>query len=189
MSFRFWLQNCLGNDSPESMCNIMAKGFRFMPLGLVRHRLLRCNIKAGVHACIRVADVSPRDVTIAEMRPALGEDGWFSLAHGDLCGGCQCVGEGGRWKSQNRKIVPLSLCRRTFKLKGNKKVHTWTEKSLCVFRISRSYVFCIYLMNVPCTFRIFMYMAMVHMEKLETNKFHNITGRLSPIIIWEIIIW
>ena len=28
----------------------------------------------------------------------------------------------GRWKSQYRKIVSLSLCRRTLKLKGNKKV-------------------------------------------------------------------
>ena len=39
----------------------------------------------------------------------------------------------GRWNSPNRKIVPLSLCRRTFKLKGNKKVRTWTEKSSSVF--------------------------------------------------------
>ena len=36
------------------------------------------------------------------MRPASGEDGWFSLARGDLCGG------GADKKSQNRKIVPLS---------------------------------------------------------------------------------
>ena len=60
--------------------------------------------------------------------------------------------------------MPLSLCRRTFKLKGNKKVRTWTEKSLRVFRVSRflcSMYICIYVMNVPCTFRIFMYMAMV----------------------------
>ena len=43
-----------------------------------------------------------------EMRHASGEDGWFSLARGDLCGGCH-TSWGGRWKSQNRKIVPLSL--------------------------------------------------------------------------------
>ena len=96
-----------------------------------------------------------------EMRPASGEDGWLSLARGDLCGGCHTCWWGCRWKSQNRKIVPLSLCRRTFILKGNKKVRTWTEKSLRVFRISRSYVLCIYVMNVQCTFRIFVYMAMV----------------------------
>ena len=88
-------------------------------------------------------------------------DGWRLLARGDLCGGCHtCLGRG-RWKSQYRKIVPLSWSRRTFKLKGNKMVRTWTEKSLRFFRISRSYILCIYVMNVPCTFRIFVYMAMV----------------------------
>ena len=25
---------------------------------------------------------------LAELRPASGEDGWLSLARGDLCGGC-----------------------------------------------------------------------------------------------------
>ena len=64
-------------------------------------------------------------------------DGWLSLTRGDLCGG-----GGGRLKSQNRKIVPLSLCRRTLKLKSNKKVRTWTKKSSSVFRVSRSYVLC-----------------------------------------------
>ena len=51
------------------------------------------------------------------------------------CGGCHtCCG--GRWKSQHRKIVPLSLCRKTFKLKDNKKFPTWTKKSSSVFRVS-----------------------------------------------------
>ena len=49
-----------------------------------------------------------------------------------------------------------------FKLKGNKRFRTWTKKLLHVFRISRSYVLCIYVINVPCTFCIFVYMAMVH---------------------------
>ena len=85
------------------------------------HGLLRCNINAGVHASARRADVSLRDVTIAqtgngaskcewrqlaELRPASGEDGWLSLA----CGGHGQVSHemGGRWKSQNRKNVYLS---------------------------------------------------------------------------------
>ena len=42
-----------------------------------------------------------------EMRPASEENGWFSIAHGDLCGGCHTCWWG-RWKSQNRKIVYLS---------------------------------------------------------------------------------
>ena len=29
------------------------------------------------------------------MRPASGEDGWFSLARGDLCGGCHTCWRGG----------------------------------------------------------------------------------------------
>ena len=35
---------------------------------------------------------------LVEMRPASGEDGWLSLARGDLCGGCHTcwVGGGGR---------------------------------------------------------------------------------------------
>ena len=44
---------------------------------------------------------------------------------------------GGRWKSQKRKIVPLLMSKKNFKLKGNKKFCTWTKKSLRVFRISR----------------------------------------------------
>ena len=47
------------------------------------------------------------DTGRVEMRPASGEDSWFSLARGDLCGGCHTCWGGGRWKSQNRKIVPL----------------------------------------------------------------------------------
>ena len=34
-------------------------------------------------------------VSRVEMRPASGEDGWFSLAGGDLCGACHiCLGRG-----------------------------------------------------------------------------------------------
>ena len=48
-------------------CNIMAEGFRFMLLGLVRLRTfrVRCKLDAGVNACACRADVSLRDVTIA----------------------------------------------------------------------------------------------------------------------------
>ena len=44
----------------------------------------------------------------------------------------------------------MALCRRTFKLKGNKKFRTWTEKSLRVFRISR--FLCSIFMDIRCTF-------------------------------------
>ena len=79
------------------------------------------------------ADVSLRDVTIARDEKRMlasandvthgkhaedlgsflksqlvdsGEDGWFSLARGDLCG---VFGVGADEKNQNRKITPLSL--------------------------------------------------------------------------------
>ena len=69
------------------------------------------------------------------------------------CWGC-------RWKSQIRKnVVSLSLCRRTFKLKGNKRFRTWAEKSwtreeVPFFMFRDSYILCIYVMNILCTFHI-----------------------------------
>ena len=126
-------------------------------------------------------------------------DGWLSLARGDLCGGCHTCWWGGvRWKSQNRKIVPLTLCRITFKLKGNKKVRTWTKKSLRVFRVSRSYVqsdMCyIYIyMNIICPFRIFMYMAMVHMEQIMLNQLNVVKDfqecGFSNELFWKKLIY
>ena len=76
------------------------------------------------------------DTGRVEMRPTSGEDGWFSLARRDLCGGChtRC---GRMTKPEQKECVSLSLCRRTFKLKGNKKFRTWTEKSLRVLRVLR----------------------------------------------------
>ena len=60
------------------------------------------------------------------------EDGWlsgFAEIRPVVCGRVPGV-VGGRWKSQHRKnCVSLSLCRITFKLKGNKKFRTWTKKS------------------------------------------------------------
>ena len=101
------------------------------------HGLLRCNINTCVRVRADGADVSLRDVTIAHIGSGVTECGWrhapeerggfgeilkksvswdetclrrrlwFSLARGDLCGGCHMCW-GSRWKSQNRKIVPLS---------------------------------------------------------------------------------
>ena len=119
------------------MCNIMAEGFRFMSLGLVRHGFLRCNINTGIHARARSGRVTQRchnspdgkrgyrvRVTSrtgsarrilgilkksVELSPASGEDGWLSLARGVLGQmSHEMVGGGGRWKSQNRKNVYLS---------------------------------------------------------------------------------
>ena len=48
------------------------------------------------------------DTGRVEMRPASEKDGWLSLARGNLCGGYHTCWGRGRWKSQYRKIVPLS---------------------------------------------------------------------------------
>ena len=62
---------------------------------------------------------------------------------------------GGRWKSHRRKIVHLSsFCRKTFKLKGNKKFRTWTKKSWVFFVFRDSYDLCIYIMNIICMFHV-----------------------------------
>ena len=122
-----------------------------------------------------------------EMRPASGEDGWFSLARGDLCGGCHTCWGGADEKSQNRKIVSLSPY---VEEPLNSKVinfRTWTKKSLRVFRISRSCVLCIYVMDVPCTFCIFMYMAMVQrVYQLTLNENNSRNNFVGKVIHWEL---
>ena len=65
----------------------------------------------------------------------------------------------------NRKNLCLSfLYRKTFKLKGNKKSRTWTKKLWVFFVFQDSYVQCIYIMNILCTFHISRYLAMVHKD-------------------------
>ena len=75
----------------------------------------------------------------------------------EALGRCRTRWGGGRWKRQDRKIVPLSLslCRKTFKLKGNKTFRTWTEKSLRVFQISG------FLCSMLCIYEH--YMSISHM--------------------------
>ena len=90
---------------------------------------------------------------VRELSSASGEDGWLSLARRGLVSGAHVVW--GRWKSQYRKMLSLSLCRNAFKLKGNKKFRTWTKKSLVFFVFQDSYVLCIYVMNNLCKFHIF----------------------------------
>ena len=57
-------------------------------------------------------------------------------------------------KLEQKECVSLSLYRRTFKLKGNKKFRTWTKKSEVVFVFRDSDVLCIYVMNILCTFHV-----------------------------------
>ena len=84
-----------------------------------------------------------------EMSPASGEDGWFSLAHGDLCGGCHtCWGD--RWKSQNRNIVPLSpYVEEPLNSKVIKSFVPEQRSHYVFFEFRDSYVLCIYIYEHP----------------------------------------
>ena len=95
---------------------------------------------------------SANDITWVEMRPASGEDSWFSLARGDLRGGCHTCW-GGRWKSQNRKIVHLSPY--VEEPLNSKVIKSFVpeQKSHQVFFVFRdSYVLCYIFMDIRCTF-------------------------------------
>ena len=96
------------------------------------------------------------------MRPASGEDGWFSLARGDLCGGCHTW----RWGGADEKARIERLCLSPYveeplNTKVIKRFVPELTSRYMFFEFRDSYVLCIYVMNVPCTFRIFVYMAMV----------------------------
>ena len=56
------------------------------------------------------------------MRPASGENGWFSLARGDLCGGCRtrCGGGGCSDEKASIEILRLSANVETFNSKAIK---------------------------------------------------------------------
>ena len=145
------------------------------------HGLLRCNINTGVHARARRTDVSLRDVTIArdgkrrlasandvshrKRAEDLGrfwKDGWFSPACGDLCGGCHKCWGVGRWKSQNRKIVPLTPYVETFNSKVIKGFLPELRSRYVFFDFRDSYVLSLWTFDVCFTHKYIM--AMVQLE-------------------------
>ena len=110
-----------------------------------------------------------------ELRPASGEDGWFSLTPETFVAGatCVCVWGGGRWKSQNRKIVPLSpyvkepLNSKIIKgfVPELRSCYVFFEfRDSYVLSLSYIYIYIYIYMNSICPFRIFMYMAMVQCD-------------------------
>ena len=91
---------------------------------------------------------------------------------------------GRRWKSQNRKVVPFPpYVEEPLNSKVIKKSFVPEQRSRYVFFEFRdSYVLCMYVMNVPCTFRIFMDMAMVHIDtdiNAHTYTYINVC-RITP---------
>ena len=139
------------------------------------HGLLSCNINAGVHAHVGGADVSLRDVTIAQMgngvrecewrhkiwksqSSALGEDCWLSFARGGLVAGAHM------WGGADGKVIIERLCIslpyvETFNSKVIKGFVPELRSCYLFFVFQDSYVLCIYVMNIICTFciAIFMY--------------------------------
>ena len=82
----------------------------------------------------------------------------------EALGRCRTRWGWGRWKNQNRKIVPLSPY--VEKPLNSKVIKSFvpelrSRKCFSCFEIPMFYIY-IYI-NIPCTFRIFMYMAMVHL--------------------------
>ena len=154
------------------------------------HELLTCNINIDVLAHARGVDVSLRDVTIArdgkrayrvrvtsrtgsaqhlenlkkvrELRLDTGRDGWLSLARGSLGQVSHKMGWGQMKKPVSKDCVSLSPY--VDEPLNSKVIKSFvpeqrSRKCFSCFEIPMFYV--IYLMNIPCTFRIFMYMAMV----------------------------
>ena len=118
------------------------------------------------------------------MRPASGEDGWLSPARGDLCGGCHTYWRG-RWKSQNRKIVPLSpYVEEPLNSKVIKSFVPEQRSRYVSFEFRDSYV--IYVMNSLCTFRVavFGYGTHIHIciPMVNSQPYVNIyTHRYIPV--------
>ena len=133
--------------------------FIYPAFGLVRlrtfrlaHWLVRCKVERRSWRA-RGEDVSFRDVKIKIPDRKFDQDMWMTSCTGSARGGswgfwkkwvefclgrrrltfaCSpwpCVGCARGLGQMEKSGVSLSLCRRTFKLKGNKKFRTWTKKS------------------------------------------------------------
>ncbi len=90
------------------------------------------------------------------MSPASKEDGWLSLARGDLAAGAHEMGS--RCKSQNRKSVYLSpYVEEHLNSKEIKSFVPELRSSKCFSCFGTPIFYVIYI----CTFRVSIYLAMV----------------------------
>ena len=121
-------------------------------------------------------EILKKSVSRVEIKPVSGEDGWFfarSLAETFVAGATR-AGRGDRWKSQNRKIVPLSpYVEEPLNSKVIKSFVPEQRSRKCFFVFRDSYILCYIYMNIICPFRIFMYMAMVQLEPHHYMQFHT----------------
>ena len=113
---------------------------------------------------------------LVEMRPASGEDSWFSLAHVDLCGRCHtCWAGWGRWKSENRKIVPLSLyVEKPLNLKVIKSFVPEQRSRYVFFEFRDSYVLSLWTFYVRFTHSHMM--AMVQYQQDGPSRTRHVSG-------------
>ena len=77
---------------------------------------------------------------------------------------------GGRWKSQHRKIVPLSHVEKPLNSKVIKCFIPELRSRYVFFMFQDSYVLCIYVMDILCMFHIFLY-GYVTIQTLLTNHY------------------
>ena len=102
----------------------------------------------------------------------LREDGWFSLARRDLCGGCHTCWWG-RWKSQNRKIVPLSpYVEEPLNSKVIKKSFVPEQRTRSViFEFWDSYVLSLWTFDVRFTHSHVMTMVHIYTADAHTHQY------------------
>ena len=160
------------------------------------HGLVRCNINTGVHAHAGGVDVSLRDVTIAHIGRGVTECGWRHTPE-ERGGFGEILKKSVSWERDTERDGRLSLSRGGLALVphvfwgwGDEKnsierlcLSPYVEEPLnskvikcfvpeqrsrqVFFEFRDSYVLCIYVMNAPCTFCTFIYMAMVQNEVSE----------------------
>ena len=94
------------------------------------------------------------------MRPASGEDGWFSLARGDLCGGCHTCWAGADEKARIERLC-LSPYVETFNSKVIKGFVPELRSRYVFFEFRDSYVLSFWTFDVRFTPSHIM--AMVHL--------------------------
>ena len=104
------------------------------------------------------------DTGRVEMRPASGEDGWFSLARGDLCGGCHtCWWEGDEKARIERMCISLPYVE-TFNSKVIKGFVPEQRSRYVFFEFRDSYVLCYICNEHP------MYIAHIHVYSYGTKR-------------------
>ena len=110
------------------------------------------------------------------MRPASGEDGWFSLARGELCGGCHtCWGGGG--EDEKTRIERMSISLPYVETSNSKVIKGFVpeQRSRYVFFEFRdSYVLCYICNEIP------LYISYIHVYGY---------GTFGPAWTWERCQW